>query len=106
MSVELVLLPSAEVDVKDAAQWYERQRGGLGAEFVAAVEETFDRAVTNPAQFQRLRLHPEIRRALTDRFPYRVFFVVRSTAIVVFRVLHVARHDREWRRYVPGEGDD
>jgi len=48
-----------------------------------------------------LRRKPEVRRALVGRFPYRIFFVVRPEAIVMFRVLHSARHDREWKKNVP-----
>lgn len=36
------------------------------------------------------------RRVIAGRFPYRVFYILRADAIVVFRVLHGARHDREW----------
>jgi hypothetical protein len=39
-----------------------------------------------------------VRRALTRRFPYRVFFIVLPDAIVVFAVLHAARHDRIWKQ--------
>jgi hypothetical protein len=42
----------------------------------------------------RPRRRPEIRRVLVRRFPYRVFFFLLPDAIVVFRVLHGARHDR------------
>jgi hypothetical protein len=42
-----------------------------------------------------------VRRVLIERFPYRVFFTRREEAIVVFRVLHSARHDREWKSRVP-----
>jgi hypothetical protein len=42
-----------------------------------------------------------VRRILTERFPYRVFFIRRSDDIVVFRVLHGARADREWKSNIP-----
>lgn len=56
------------------------------------------RAVENPQLHHRLRQQPEIRRVLARRFPYRIFFIVRTDAVVVFAVLHAARHDRHWRQ--------
>jgi hypothetical protein len=40
---------------------------------------------------------------LTKRFPFRVFFIRRVDANVVFRVLHGARNDREWKSYTPND---
>src|SRR5687767_9793685 len=91
----------AEADVTDAAIWYESRHAGLGHAFLAAVDAAVTTAAKNPFRFPRLRQRPEVRRVLTDRFPYRVFFIRRQDgAIVVFRVLHGAQHDREWRSTV------
>lgn len=40
-------------------------------------------------------------RDLIVRNPYKVFFIRLADSIGVFRVLHEARHDREWRKGVP-----
>lgn len=42
-----------------------------------------------------------VRRILTRRFPYRIFFVVERDVIIVFRVIHNARNDREWTGAIP-----
>jgi len=75
----------------------------LGNEFLAEVESAIAKAAENPFRYTCLRRKPEVRRVMTARFPYRVFFIRRPGAIVVFRVLHSARHDREWRSNVPKE---
>lgn len=41
-----------------------------------------------------------VRRVLTRRFPHRVFFIDLEDALVVFAVLHAAKHDRIWKRRV------
>lgn len=97
----VIIRIEAEVDITDAAIWYHGQRPGLGHEFLAEVESTIAAAAAHPFRCPCLRRKPEVRRALTRRFPYRVFFVRRDDAIVVFRVLHGARHDREWKSHVP-----
>jgi len=101
MTRRLIIQPLAEADTTQAALWYADQRTGLGLEFLAEVDQSLERAVVTPRQFSCLRRKPEVRRVLTNRFPYRIIFVLRPDAIVVFRVLHSARHDQEWRKHVP-----
>jgi len=101
MTRRLVIRAEAEADISDAALWYESQQKGLGEQFLRQVRATIDRAVANPRQYRRLRRRPEVRRVLTRRFPYRVFFILTEDAIVVFRVLHGARHDRHWKQSTP-----
>jgi hypothetical protein len=38
-----------------------------------------------------------MRRVLTERFPYRVFFSIIGETLYVHAVLHGARDDRRWR---------
>lgn len=99
--LRVIIRHEAEVDITDAAIWYHNQKPGLGHEFLAEVDASIASAAENPFRHPCLRRKPEVRRALTKRFPYRVFFVRRDEAIIVFRVLHGARHDREWKSHVP-----
>jgi plasmid stabilization system protein ParE len=98
MSRRLIVRPEAESDITDAAVWYEDRESGLGMDFTAEIHAAIERAVERPLSCLRLRETPEVRRILARRFPYRIFFLVRSDAIVVFAVLHGARHDRHWRK--------
>jgi plasmid stabilization system protein ParE len=97
MSHRLIVRAEAEADLTEAALWYEERQAGLGLELTLEVRAAIRRAVENPLHYLLLRERPEVRRALTRRFPYRIFFIVRDDAIVVFAVLHAARHDRHWR---------
>jgi hypothetical protein len=38
MAAELRIAPEAEQDIEEAYGWYERQRGGLGEEFLTCVD--------------------------------------------------------------------
>lgn len=96
----LIVRPEAETDLTDAAVWYELREPGLGLELISEVRSAIARALKSPESFTRLRRNPTVRRVLTRRFPYRIFFIVRPKAIVVFAVLHAARHDRVWKHRV------
>jgi len=97
MSRRLIVRREAEQDISAATVWYEEKESGLGFEFLAEMRDASNRALKNPEHFMRLRNNPEVRRILTRRFPYRLFFINRNDAVVVFAVLHAARHDRHWR---------
>lgn len=97
MTRQLIVRPEAEADIADAAVWYDTREPGLGLEFLSEVHSAITRALKNPDGFVRVRRSPTVRRVLTRRFPYRVFFIVRPDAIVVCAVLHAAQHDRIWK---------
>ena len=97
MNRRLIVKPEAEADITDAAVWYDSRELGLGLEFISEIRSAISRALNTPESFTRLRRNPEVRRVLTRRFPYRVFFIVEPEAIIVFAVLHAVRHDRAWK---------
>ena len=97
MNRRLIIRPEAEADLTDAAAWYDLREPDLGLELVSEVYSAISRALKNPDSFTCVRRNPTVRRVLTRRFPYRVFFIVRPDALVVFAVLHAARHNRVWK---------
>jgi plasmid stabilization system protein ParE len=100
VSHRLIVRSEAEADITAAALWYEDREAGLGLELTAEIRGAIERAAERPLTYLRFRKDPEIRRILARRFPFRVFFIVRSDAIIVFAVLHAARHDRHWKKRV------
>ena len=97
---QIIIRSYAEDDITNAAIWYNQQQRSLGDEFLTAIEKAINRAAINPFAYQRLRRRPDVRRVLTKPFPYRIFFILESKAILVIRVLHNARDDREWKKSV------
>lgn len=95
MTLPLTIDPAAEQDTLDAASWYEEQRSGLGAGFLDAVEQLTHRISETPLQFPVV--YREVRRGLTRRFPYGIYFRVSAEAIRVIAVLHLVRHPDTWR---------
>ena len=96
MSLKLIVRPEAERDIFNAALWYEGRDVGLGLEVTAEIQAAIERALGNPLANLLLRKHPQIRRILARRFPYRIFYSIRPDALVVFAVLHAARDERNW----------
>ena len=91
----LVVGRLADLDIAEAAAWYESRQAGLGIRFIDQVEATYDRIAAGPLGYQRLR--GEIRRALIRHFPYAGYFVVEENMIVVTAVLHLRRNPSIWQ---------
>jgi len=85
----------AERDILEAYEWYEGQRPELGDELLKSIDECFSRIVENPLGYQLV--HRKVRRALTRRFPYCVYFVVTDTEVIVLAVLHGRGNPLRWR---------
>jgi toxin ParE1/3/4 len=84
-------------DITEAVVWYESQRSGLGEELLEQIIRALERAKANPKLFRIVRREAEVRRVLTDRFPYRIFFSVVAGTMYVHAILHGARRDGRWR---------
>jgi plasmid stabilization system protein ParE len=96
MSLRLIIRREAEADIREAIQWYEEKQFGLGWQFAQEVGTAIGRALANPRAYRLMRHQPQVRRILTHRFPYRVFYLVRKDALVVFAVIHGKRRETSW----------
>jgi len=86
---------AADADIEAAFEWYESEQLGLGLEFLDEVRASYGRILDGPFKYQELR--SGIRRALTRRFPYGIYFLVEDDLIVVIAVLDTARDPAEWQ---------
>lgn len=96
MKKRLILRPEAEADLADAYHWYEDRVAGLGSEFLRSVEAVTSLIEANPQLFQIVH-RGIVRRALTRRFPYGVYFVEGERTISVIAVIHAKRNPRAWQ---------
>ncbi len=95
MTLELRLRAEAELDLADAALWYEAQSPGLGHQFLDEVLATFSIIAETPLSYQVV--HRNTRRALVHRFPFGIYYRVETSVIVVVAVMHGSRNPRRWK---------
>lgn len=81
-------------EVGEAYEWYEAQSQGLGSEFEVAFELQLKRLEQVPLLYAEVI--PGVRRSLLPRFPYGVFYVVRSDLVHILAVIHNARNPKRW----------
>ena len=88
-SYRLLIRPEAESDLTAAYRWYEDKDAGLGEEFLRTVEASLLGVQKNPQAYQKI--HKEVRRALTKRFPYGIFYLIDNDTVSILGVLHARR---------------
>ena len=100
MKRPLLIRSLAAKDLASAKLWYERQRPGLGDEFLAAASDAL----------RRIEEHPELlpvyyrdyRRVLVERFPYKIFYRILEDRIRILPIRHTSR--RNWEGIDTGRG--
>ena len=89
---------TAEQELKEAMEFYESSRTGLGAEFLAEVEATTNLIESFPQAWTSLS--SRTRRCRTHRFPYGLFYQVRSDEILIISVMDLRRDPKRWEQYL------
>ena len=92
----LIFRRQARSEYDEAGDWYEKERAGLGVEFLAEIDRLLQRIADNPEQFPML--YRDVRKAVAHRFPYCVYFRERNHGIVVMAVFHSARNPAVWKQ--------
>ena len=95
MTLELRLRAEAELDLADAARWYEEQKSGLGHQFLDEILATLSIISETPLTYQVV--HRNTRRALVHRFPFGIYYRVETNVIAVVAVMHGSRNPRHWK---------
>jgi len=95
MTVKLRLRQEAEKDLQEAFDYYQACRSGLGHEFMMCIEAALNSIQRNPSQFPQV--HKNILRNFVHRFPFGIYYLIKSDLIVVIAVLHVRRNPHHWQ---------
>jgi len=84
----------AEAEFTEAAEYFERERSGLGRAFIDAVETCVAEIVEFPEA--GVVLIGGVRRRLVRRFPYGVLYAIKSDHIRLLAVMHAKRRPMYW----------
>jgi plasmid stabilization system protein ParE len=95
VSLPVVFRPAAEAEYLGAVAWYEAQQTGLGSDFEAEVQAALDTIANQPDRYPVV--HRDTREAPVRRFPYCVYYRVRSDRLVVLAVFHQSREPADWQ---------
>jgi|GEM_PF-3928958 len=65
---DVLFIESAKAEIKEIFLWYEKQKEGLGVEFITETEKVIETLSNFPYSFAEVYLN--FRRVLTNVFPY------------------------------------
>lgn len=88
----------AELDIEETAKWYEQQQINLGFEFLDEVEKKGKLIENNPFLFEKV--YKSLHRAVVERFPFNIFYLVEGESIIVVAVIHGSRHPQKWQKRI------
>lgn len=101
MSRKAFFTPAAKEDLRDARNWYEGERAGLGLEFLSEVQRATLRLESQPEHFATV--YRQIRLCPVKRFPYILAFRIAGDLVEVLAVLHAHRDPGAWKRRSNGD---
>lgn len=80
----------AKIEFAEAVAFYEKERDGLGVEFIDEVELAINRILTFPNAWSRFG--EKFRRVLTHKFPFGVVYLQKENKdIVIVAIMHLRR---------------
>lgn len=93
-----IILPLAQLNIKEAAHWYNKQQKGLGKRFTARVREKVHFIKHNPnTVFTR---YGNTKTAVVDVFPFMIHFSVNepNKLVIVSAVFHTSINPDNWKK--------
>jgi hypothetical protein len=89
MDYVLVFRPEVRGELDEAYHWYEKQKSGLGNEFLECVDNTLSRVTLMPQSYAIV--YRDIRRVLIKKFPYVIYYRIISSSVAVTTLKAIAR---------------
>jgi plasmid stabilization system protein ParE len=96
--VKVEFVSTAELELKEALEFYEKAQPGLGQEFLKEVEATVKLIEEFPEAWASMS--PRTRRCRTHRFPYGLFYQIRQDEILIVSVMDLRRNPKRWAQYL------
>ncbi|MBI3501422.1 MAG: type II toxin-antitoxin system RelE/ParE family toxin [Bacteroidetes bacterium] len=95
MKFSVVILPEAKQDLKLAALWYNKQKKGLGSQFLLRVRESKKVLQNNPHFFKRYK---NVHTLPLRQFPFMIHFTINDShkTVAILAVLHTSQHPDKW----------
>lgn len=99
--MRLIYHPDAEMELIEAAQFYEQRVSTLGSQFLNAADIAIGAIQNDPERWSVIEA--DVRRYLMPRFPYALYYRVLSDHIRVLAFKHNSRHPDYWRYSMPSK---
>ena len=86
----------AEVEIREAAMYYEEAREGLGRKFLNAIESAIEQIKEHPFIWRKIT--NKFRRSIVKDFPYGIIYSIEKKEIYIIAVMHLKRKPGYWKK--------
>ena len=86
---------AAEIELREAIDYYNREKPGLGKQFSAAIDAGIDEVLEHPRRWPILTGNK--RRYRLNKFPYGLVYRIAKDRILFIAVMHLNRRPGYWR---------
>jgi plasmid stabilization system protein ParE len=93
--MRLIYHPDAEVELIEAAQYYERRVATLGVQLLNEADQTVSISLSAPERWKIIS--EDVRRCLMLRFPYAIYYRSTPDCIRILAFKHHSRHLDYWQ---------
>jgi len=90
-----VFHPEANAEFFEAIEYYEQCELGLGCDFSIEVYSAINTILKYPEAWPVLE--DDIRRFLTNRFPFGILYTIEQNKIFILAVMHLHRDPDYWK---------
>lgn len=93
--MRLIYHPDAEVEIVEAAQFYERRVPGLGHRFLHELDRAITKILETPGRWRMVE--EGVRRFVMQDFPYALYYRTEGEYLRILVVQHHSRHPDYWK---------
>ncbi|MCW3110214.1 MAG: hypothetical protein JWQ09_4720 [Segetibacter sp.] len=90
---QLIVKHRALIMVQEAYNWYEKQKEGLGEQFLSELDIYYEKLERTPEFYGKIENN--YRQVRLKRFPYLVVYEIIEKKVVVFAVFHTSRNPND-----------
>lgn len=88
---QLLVLPLAEIEILEAASFYEAQQLGLGINFLNELDDAMSKLRNHPQHYSFISADKIFRSYSLDRFPFKLIFEILGNQVIINAVCHDKR---------------
>ena len=82
--MKLYYAQGARRDIESAFEWYEKQKQGLGFDFLDSIEYVIKNILEYPEMYPIS--HAKFRKCVIRKFPFSIFYTTEDQAIIIHAV--------------------
>jgi plasmid stabilization system protein ParE len=93
---KLIILPFAEIDIKDTVSYYKALSDELDKDFINNIDSSFKEILKNPEAFPIEKY--DIRKFVIDKFPFCIYYIDNIDTLYVLAIFHDKRNPKDWTK--------